>query len=76
MSAAVDGREVAGILVADPESTDRTTGRIPQLSTAATQAAYAPERHHNGDNTVNEPDYLPSWPDGIGNGGSGGRLGP
>ena len=31
MSAAVDGREVAGILVADPESTDRTTGRIPQL---------------------------------------------
>ena len=36
MSAAVDGREVAGILVADPEPTDRTTGRIPQLRTAAT----------------------------------------
>jgi capsular polysaccharide biosynthesis protein len=29
-SAAADGREVAGILVADPEPTDRTTGRIPQ----------------------------------------------
>ena len=29
-AAAGDGREIAGILVADPESTDRTTGRIPQ----------------------------------------------
>jgi capsular polysaccharide biosynthesis protein len=28
--AAADGREIAGILVADPESTDRTTGRIPR----------------------------------------------
>ena len=28
--AAGDGREIAGILVADPESTDRTSGRIPQ----------------------------------------------
>ena len=31
MSAALDGREIAGILVADPEAEDRTTGRIPQL---------------------------------------------
>ena len=31
MSAAVDGREVSGVLVADPEPTDRTTGRVPQL---------------------------------------------
>jgi capsular polysaccharide biosynthesis protein len=30
MSAADDGREITGILVANPESTDRTTGRIPQ----------------------------------------------
>jgi capsular polysaccharide biosynthesis protein len=30
MSAADDSREIAGILVADPEPTDRTTGRIPQ----------------------------------------------
>jgi capsular polysaccharide biosynthesis protein len=29
-SVAADGREVGGILVADPEPTDRTTGRIPQ----------------------------------------------
>lgn len=29
-AAAGDGREIAGILVADPESTDRTSGRIPQ----------------------------------------------
>ena len=27
-----DGRDVTGILVADPDSTDRTTGRLPQLS--------------------------------------------
>jgi capsular polysaccharide biosynthesis protein len=31
MSAALDGRDIAGILVADPEPTDRTTGRVPQL---------------------------------------------
>jgi capsular polysaccharide biosynthesis protein len=30
LSAATDGREIAGILVADPEPTDPTTGRIPQ----------------------------------------------
>ena len=28
--AAADGREITGILVADPESTDRTNGRIPR----------------------------------------------
>jgi capsular polysaccharide biosynthesis protein len=32
VSAANDGREIAGILVADPESDDRTTGRVPQLA--------------------------------------------
>jgi hypothetical protein len=31
MNAADDGRQITGILVADPESTDRTTGRIPEL---------------------------------------------
>jgi capsular polysaccharide biosynthesis protein len=31
VSAATDGREIVGILVADPESDDRTTGRAPQL---------------------------------------------
>jgi len=31
VAAGADGREVAGILVADPEPTDKTTGRVPQL---------------------------------------------
>jgi capsular polysaccharide biosynthesis protein len=31
-SAATDGREIAGILVADPDPADRTTGRLPQLT--------------------------------------------
>jgi capsular polysaccharide biosynthesis protein len=31
MSAAAEGREVVGLLVANPDSSDRTTGRIPQL---------------------------------------------
>lgn len=35
VSADVDGREITGILVADPEPTDHTTGRIPQLSRPA-----------------------------------------
>ena len=31
MAANLDGRDVTGILIADPEPTDRTTGLIPQL---------------------------------------------
>jgi hypothetical protein len=31
VTAASSGRDIAGILVADPEPTDRTTGRIPNL---------------------------------------------
>jgi capsular polysaccharide biosynthesis protein len=31
VSAASNGREITGILVADPDSTDATTGRVPQL---------------------------------------------
>ena len=33
-AAAADGREIAGILVADPEPGDQTTGRIPHLAAA------------------------------------------
>jgi capsular polysaccharide biosynthesis protein len=32
VNADADGRELTGILVADPEPTDHTTGRVPQLS--------------------------------------------
>jgi capsular polysaccharide biosynthesis protein len=32
VSAATDGREIAGILVADPDVADRTTGRVPQVA--------------------------------------------
>jgi hypothetical protein len=35
VSAAGDGRQIAGILVADPEATDHTTGRLPQLAPAS-----------------------------------------
>jgi hypothetical protein len=31
VSAVSDGREITGILVADPDSDDTTTGRVPQL---------------------------------------------
>ena len=32
VSAAGDGREITGILVANPDSADQTTGRMPQLA--------------------------------------------
>jgi capsular polysaccharide biosynthesis protein len=35
VSAAADGREVTGILLADPDPADRTSGRVPQLARAA-----------------------------------------
>jgi capsular polysaccharide biosynthesis protein len=35
VSAAADGRELAGILVADPDSADQTTGRVPQPARSA-----------------------------------------
>jgi capsular polysaccharide biosynthesis protein len=34
-SAATDGRDIAGTLVADPDPADHTTGRVPQLSRPA-----------------------------------------
>ena len=35
VSAAVDGRQIDGIFVADPDPADRTTGRVPQLARPA-----------------------------------------
>jgi hypothetical protein len=35
VSAAGDGRDIAGIIVADPDSADHTTGRLPQDSRSA-----------------------------------------
>ena len=32
VSAASDGREIAGIIIADPDSSDQTTGRLPQMA--------------------------------------------
>jgi hypothetical protein len=34
VSAASDGRDIAGIIVANPDSTDRSTGRLPQATRA------------------------------------------
>ena len=35
VSAATDGRDIAGILVADPDPADHTTGRLPELARPA-----------------------------------------
>lgn len=35
VSAATDGRQIEGILVADPDPADQTTGRVPQLARPA-----------------------------------------
>ena len=35
VSAAADGRDIAGIIVADPDPADNTTGRLPQPTRAA-----------------------------------------
>jgi capsular polysaccharide biosynthesis protein len=43
MSSAAAGREVIGLLVADPDPSDRTTGRIPQLPRVAPRM---PTRHN------------------------------
>jgi hypothetical protein len=32
VSAAEDGRRITGVFVADPESSDDSTGRLPQLT--------------------------------------------
>jgi len=56
-SAAAEGREIAGILVANPEPADRTSGRIPRATRAGTiRAARAPDEYSNGKREVYDPD--------------------
>jgi capsular polysaccharide biosynthesis protein/O-antigen/teichoic acid export membrane protein len=68
-SAAADGRQIEGILVADPEPADRTTGRVPQLTrpthrsgpTRLTGTPNGHERHaegepDDGEQTVSDAD--------------------
>ena len=65
-SAAADGREIDGILVADPEPTDHTTGRNPEAAWAdATQGPRASERFDHGDKTVNDRACALTWPDAV-----------
>ena len=62
MVAAADGREVTGILVADPDPDDQTTGRIPHLARPVRRRL--PNRlrgHSDGDQTVNDPDQRITW---------------
>jgi capsular polysaccharide biosynthesis protein len=56
-SAAIDGREMAGILVADPEPTDRTSGRIPREMRASTShTARALDEYGNGNRKTYDPE--------------------
>jgi len=56
-SAAASGREVAGILVADPEPTDRTSGRIPRVIRASTpQTAPTLDEYSNGNRKAYDPE--------------------
>jgi capsular polysaccharide biosynthesis protein len=56
-SATADGREVAGILVADPEPTDRTSGRIPRIIRASTtDNARMLDEYSNGNQKAYDPD--------------------
>jgi capsular polysaccharide biosynthesis protein len=83
-SAADDGREIAGILVADPEPTDKTTGRIPQPPRLPRPHQQQQQRSSppRAKDTVTEIRRLTaqaavSRPDGMGDGASGrsGRRG-
>jgi capsular polysaccharide biosynthesis protein len=56
MSAANDGREIAGIFVADPEPTDTTTGRIPQPPRPAHSKLPAQSKDAIPEGRVNVPD--------------------
>jgi capsular polysaccharide biosynthesis protein len=69
VTAAADGREIAGLLVADPEPTDNTAGRIPRHARRGpTRTADLPRRHNNGIKTVNDPDEAVMFTASIGKG--------
>jgi capsular polysaccharide biosynthesis protein len=53
-----DGRDVAGILVADPDSTDRTTGRLPQLAEMP-RRRQSPPRRLPGHRSASQ--HRPDW---------------
>jgi capsular polysaccharide biosynthesis protein len=57
-SAAADGREMAGILVADPEPTDRSLGRIPprEMRARTPQIARTLDEYGNGNRRPYDPE--------------------
>jgi capsular polysaccharide biosynthesis protein len=55
--AAANGREIAGILVADPDPADRTSGHISRVIRArTTHAARTPDGYSNANRNVYDPD--------------------
>ena len=70
VSAAANGSEITGILVADPDSADPTTGRVPQLARPVhAEIADAHDRHNDGDQKVTDADqtivFSPNGNDGL-----------
>ena len=59
--AAADGHEVVGFLVADPESDDQTTGRIPRLARPVHQMSAAPERQDQQSSPATESRKQPGY---------------
>ena len=64
MAADADGRGITGILVADPDPTDGTSGRIPQLTRIQRGFRLASPEYQR-EQTLNEPNPRPIWPVGI-----------
>ncbi len=58
VSVSGDGRDITGILVADPDSTDRTTGRLPQLTEM-------PRRRQSGHRQPGHRSQRPDGPSGT-----------
>ena len=62
-SAAADGRDIAGILVADPDPGDPTTGRLPQLARPGQRRMPTRmTRHSDGDQAVTDKDRTVTLP--------------